>query len=419
MTVEIHIIGLAVTPGVKPDALAMQALNQAELVIGSARQLGMTKPYLQAGQKQQVLPKLDELVSLVKHYQKIAVLASGDPLYYGIARWFYQKFPSGQIHTYPAVSSIQAACHALGLALQDVDVISLHGRPLQKIRTKLRQNQTLVVLSDKHSTPQRLAQECIAAGFDQSNIWVCENLADEKQTVRKFRAGDLQGSNQAFEPLHISIIKTAGKGGVLPEFPGIPDHHFVTDGRVQGRGMLSKREVRLQVLSLMQTARDDVIWDIGAGCGGVAVELAYWNEHANVFAVEHHAARLQCLEENREKFGVVTNLNIIQGRAPQALTDLPNPDKVFIGGSDGELDSLLKQVWQKLPQYGVLLASAVTETTRQQLLSFVEAHQDDAEIETLQVAVSKGEMLAGQLLYRPKLPVSLFRFVKNTEGIKT
>ncbi len=409
---QVHIIGLPVSKGTALDKPALQALQQAQLVIGSKRQLALLASCLLPDQKQHELPKLSGLEALIKPYQHVAVLASGDPLYYGIGRWFYQHFPAQNIKTYPALSSIQAACHALGLSLQDVDVMSLHGRPLQTIRTRLKQNQTLLVLTDRHSTPQILAQECIAAGFDQSLIWVCENLGYEQQNITRYPVNTLQNKPMAFDPLHVSVIKTAGKGGVLPEFPGIPDHHFVTDGKKPGSGLLTKREVRLQILSLMQVANNDVVWDIGAGCGGVAVELAFWNARAQVYAVEHHAQRLRCIEANRKKFGVLMNLNVVAGRAPDVLADLPEANKVFIGGSDSELENLLNQTWQQLPVGGVLVASAVTETSKQSCLAFADNHLEDADMESVQIAVSKGDRLAGQMLYRPRLPVTLFKWVK-------
>jgi len=210
------------------------------------------------------------------------------------------------------------------------------------------------------------------------------------------------------------VIETCGTGGVLPEFPGIDDRSYITD-REDGRGMLTKRDVRLSILSLLRPGNKDVIWDIGAGCGGVAVELAYWNESTSVFAVEHHDERFKCLEANRDKFGVMSNLTTVQGRAPEALTELPAPDKVFIGGSGGSLPDLLELCWSKLPEQGLLVASAVTEQSKQQLLAFYYQRQaaGDSRSETLQVAVSHGTPLAGQLVYRPSLPVSLFKFSKG------
>jgi precorrin-6Y C5,15-methyltransferase (decarboxylating) len=218
------------------------------------------------------------------------------------------------------------------------------------------------------------------------------------------------------------VIEVKGKGLVLPSFPGIPNESFITDVANKNSiektsAMLTKREVRLAILSLIQANNADVIWDVGAGCGSVAVELAYWNKQVQVHAIEHHEARLACLEANRDRFGVVSQLNIIAGKAPEKLSGLPDPTKVFIGGSGGSLPEILMLAWQKLPIGGLLVASAVTEATKQYLFQFMNMRESaqDVELETLQVSVSKGSKLAGQLLYRPSLPVTLFKFMKLAE----
>jgi len=409
-----HIIGLGTTVPAELGSAALSALAGAQVVMGSKRQLATVEHLLKA-QRQQILPALDALRALADSLknQTIAVLASGDPLFYGIGGWFAQHYETDALAFYPAVSSIQAACHQLGLSLQDVDVLSLHGRPLDMIRRKLKANRHLVILTDQHSQPQILAKECLAAGFADSKFWVCENIDHDTQQTHVFLASDLIDSNQCFDPLHVTIIHIQGAGGVLPEFPGIPDERFVTDGK-QGSGMLSKREVRLAILSLLQPSSGEVGWDIGAGCGGVAVEWAYWNESSQIHAVEHHPDRLSCLQANRSRFGVVGNLHIVAGRGLAVLDQLPHPDKVFIGGSDGELEALLDLTWQRLSSNGVLLASAVTEQTKHRLIAFSEIC--GGQMETVQVAVSKGEHLAGQIIYRPQLPVTLFKFSKPHHG---
>ncbi|WP_020406270.1 precorrin-6y C5,15-methyltransferase (decarboxylating) subunit CbiE [Hahella ganghwensis] len=417
---SIHVIGLGVTETPELSQKALQALENADRVIGSARQLKVVETLLQQQQTLE-LPPLSELalylesaLSQESNRGHTVILASGDPLYYGIGRWLSRHIPPEQLFFYPAVSSIQAACHALGLSLQDVEVISLHGRPMERIRTVLKHRHTLVVLTDKYSTPQVLARECVAAGFEQSKLVVCESMGYENQRLSHFDASELAQSVQLFDPLHITVIETRGDGGVLPEFPGIPDDHFET-GTEPGKGMITKREVRLNILSLLQPSNDDVIWDIGAGCGSVAIELAYWNECCQVIAIEQHTERLKHLEKNRRRFGVVSNLSVQPGRAPEILEGLSHPNKVFIGGSDGRLPELLAQTWEMLPPGGVLVASAVTENTRHQFMTFLTQRNlaADAKPETCQIAVSKGGFLSDQLIYRPVLPVTLFRFIKR------
>lgn len=412
----IHVIGLGVAEKAQLSDAAQMALTKANIVIGSERQLETVQSFLQQQTeqpKQQILPKLTELKPLIESCvnQHIAVLASGDPLYYGIGRWFKQHFEPSALSFYPAISSIQGACHALGLSLQDVDVISLHGRPVEKIRRSIKANQTLVILTDKNSHPQVLAKECQAAGFEQSTLWVCEHLGYAQENIRQFQVNELLAKRDlVFDPLHVTVIKTGGQGGVLPEFPGIPDAHYST-GAEPGKGMITKREVRLAILSLLQPANDDVIWDIGAGCGGVAVELAYWNERVAVHAIEHNGERLEHLAINRERFGVVNNLHIIEGRAPEVLANLPKANKVFIGGSDGELDTLLREAWQQLPESGLLVASAVMDKTVEQLTQFAQTLASQ-QVESLEIAVKKGTLVANELQYQPKLPIKLFKFSK-------
>ncbi|MCV6588516.1 MAG: precorrin-6y C5,15-methyltransferase (decarboxylating) subunit CbiE [Marinobacterium sp.] len=418
---QIAVIGLGVAQQAQLSMAAQQALAASTRVIGSERQLATVADYL-TDQQQLVLPPLKALPALLASSTgAVAILASGDPLWYGIGRWLSKQFATDQLRFFPAVSSIQVACHQLGLSQQDVEVISLHGRPLASLRQKLRANQTLVVLTDAQSAPQYLARALSDAGFSQATVTVCEMLGYPQQQVRRFDIAQLCSMESAqidsFDPLHVSIIETgpAGPQSWLPQFPGIEDHHFVTD-RGPGKGMLTKREVRLQILSLLQPGNRELIWDIGAGCGSVAVELAYWAPQAKVLALEHHPDRFECLELNRERFGVVQNLEVREQRVTAALVDLlPQPQKIFIGGSDGELPELLQHCWQRLPPDGVLVASAVMERSRSQLLQFMaqlETQGQHVRCQTLQVAISRGETLAGQLCYKPALPVTLFQFTR-------
>ena len=151
-----------------------------------------------------------------------------------------------------------------------------------------------------------------------------------------------------FDALHVSVITTRASVKVVHEFPGISDHAFYTDGQ-NGKGMITKREVRLNILSLMQPSNGDIIWDVGAGCGSVAIELCYWNDKIQVHAIEHHAERIECLQKNKNHFGVVSNLHLVPSRAPQAFEGLPSPNKVFIGGSDGELSVAVSYTHLTLP----------------------------------------------------------------------
>ena len=414
----IDIIGLGVSARAQLSEQALTALKHADIVFGSERQLATVK-HLLSEQKTQYLPKLSQLQSSLKDYdtQSVVVLASGDPLFYGIGRWFSRHYgtrdsAAKKLRFHPAVSSLQAACHYLGLSLQDTEVVSLHGRPLQNIRSVLKQNQNYIVLTDQHSQPKHLAQECQLSGFENSTFWVCENLGYPQQQVRQFNVEQLLKNEFNFEALHVTVIFSRGSGGIRPEFPGIADEDFITDTDKRGKGLLTKREVRLAILSLLQPQAEDIAWDIGAGCGGVSIEWALWNKKGQVYAIEHHEKRLVCLQANQERFGVQQNLIITKGRAPETLTTLADPSVVFIGGSDGALTDILSVCWERLKPGGRLVASAITENSKQCLQQFSASHPN-SDVQTTQISISRGEQLAGQLVYRPALPVTLFKLTKN------
>lgn len=430
----IHVIGLGVNQVAHLDDAAqavLASLSVNDVVLGAPRQHETITHYSHLARRED-LPKLSMLKDAFAAWQsdgaeQVVVLASGDPLYYGIGAWLMRTFSLESLRFYPNVSSIQMACHRLGLSLQDVQVVSLHGRPLVSLRRHLQSNKTLVLLTDQYSQPKHIAEECIKAGLDQSEITVCEALGYAQEKVRTFVAESLMETALECYPLNVIVVKTSQQASLYPSAVGIPDTSFVTD-KGDGKGMITKREVRLAILSYMNIEQGDTVWDIGAGCGGVSVEMAYWHPRSQIIAIEHHPDRLACLTANQARFGVVQNLSIIAGRAPDALVDLlahnnaPKqgqstlPNKVFIGGSDGELNALMVQVWELLPVGGSLMVSAVTEETKYQVMQFAKQRDDaqDADEQSLQVSVAKGERLAGQRLFRPSLPVMLYHFRKMT-----
>jgi precorrin-6B C5,15-methyltransferase / cobalt-precorrin-6B C5,C15-methyltransferase len=406
---------------------AQKSLKQADVVIGSMRQLELAKrSFVDLNAEFIELPKFKDLKNLIEsllaHKKKIAILASGDPLYFGIGRWFNNNFSAFEPQFFPGVSSIQAACHALGLSQQDCKVISLHGRALATLKRHLKPFETLVILTDKYSQPQHLAQTLSDCGFD-GKIHVCEQLGFDAEKISSFSSNELIANDQGFNDLHVTVIELdAGKNSYLPFVAGIEDTSFITgfdeqgNAQLTGKGLITKKEVRLNILNLMQPVKNDVIWDIGAGCGGVAVELANACENAEVIAIEHHPQRLSCLQANSERFGVVNNLSIVEGRAPECFVDVANhknkPNKIFIGGSDGELDSMFAQLIELIPQGGVIAASAVTEHSKMKFLQLADTYSKTLVCTTSQLMVSQGDTLAGQLIYRANLSVNLYQFIK-------
>ncbi len=403
----IHVIGLGIQQDQNLCAAARAALAQAEVVIGGARHLSWF-PELQAATYSYPSPMEGLWALLQAHADKrIVLLASGDPLCYGIGALLLKHLEPERLVFYPNVSSIQAAFARIKRSWQQAQIISLHGRSLQSLRAVLRANQLYALLTDRTSHPVAIAGLLTTVGFKDSRLWIAEELGTSQERVRRFQADELANSQFVFSSLNVVIVETRGPGGLLPEFPGIPDEYFLT-GEASGKGMLSKREVRLNILSLLASRAGEIGWDIGAGCGGVAVEWARWNPQGAVYAIECHGQRLQYLKANQERFGVLNNLHIVAGYAPEILTRLPNPDKVFIGGSQGNLIALLEAAWRRLPSRGRLVASAVTEDSRMELYRFV----GEQPAQWTEISVAREDRLADQRVFRPQLPVLLMQLDK-------
>lgn len=417
----IHILGIGAEQPTELGSNVTQDLLNADIIIGSERHLrgiATLKVTAKCIEYPSPISQLQQLLD--KNQQRnIVLLASGDPLFYGIGSYLLRLVGHRHLRFSPALSSIQLTFNKLGLSWQQAQVVSLHGRPLHRIRSVLGNRRLYAFLTDGNSSPRHIAQELKRARFDNSVIWVCEALGSQQEKVSCFTVSELlapECSDIIFNPLHVTVVKTLGEAGALPEFPGIDDTLFTT-GEQPGKGMISKREVRLTALSMLQPQAQDIGWDVGAGCGGLAVEWARWNPLGQLHAIEQHPQRVQYLRCNREQFGVDANLKVIEGCAPLALHSLPTPDAVFIGGSDGRLAEILEYCWQQLKPGGRLVASAVTEQSRASLLAFASSSlMKTIENKWSQVQISRGETLGNQLLLRPKAPVLLMLCQKPRES---
>ncbi len=430
---RIAVIGTGTAGDTRLSDAAIDALQQASRIIGSTHQFAAVESYLQdSTAERHAYPRpLSGLKALLSEQsaapnntehpeQRLVVLASGDPLYFGIGAWLGRNLGVDRLQFFPNISSVQSAFARVGLPWQDAQVVSLHGRPLISLRARLQNHRRYALLTDDNSRPAHIAAELVQQGFNASRLWVCEDLGGPNEQISAYSARGLAAATKPFHPLNVVLVETDGRGGYLPEFPGIRDADFIT-GSEPGKGMLSKREVRLNILALLAPQAGETGWDVGAGCGGVAVEWARWNRLGKVYAIEYHPDRLPHLQANRERFGVTPNLTVVAGMAPAAFTGLPDPDTVFVGGSSGDLAAILQQCWERLRPGGRLVCAAVTEDTRVSLHQFAaqlrneSRHPDHAgnDPEWVEIAVSRGEKLGARLVLRPQMPVLLVRFDKG------
>ena len=398
---------------VLPDA-AMEEIRKADLVLGAKRHLKEVA-HIETDAEQCRFPSpfsaLREILETNQH-RRIIVLASGDALLYGIGTWLTRLVGRKHLVFYPNISSIQYCFHAIGLPWQQAEIVSVHGRPLKTLRRHIRHNHLIAVITDDQSRPGRIARELCRQGYDGSMMWVCEAMGRAEQQIQSGTAAALSRSNRSFHPLNVCIILQKRNREMtqpsLPGFPGIPDHLFAT-GSKPGYGMISKRETRLTILSLMQPESGEIAWDIGAGCGSVSVEWARWNHTGQIYAIEQSSARMDRIIENNERFGTIRNLTPIQGTAPECCAALPDPDSVFIGGSGG-LAAMLAYAWGRLKPGGKLVASAVTDQSQAALAAFC---RDKPAREWITLAVEKN--LPNLLETRSLAPVTIAKCIRPVE----
>ncbi|MCM5703650.1 precorrin-6y C5,15-methyltransferase (decarboxylating) subunit CbiE [Larsenimonas salina] len=426
MTLYVVSLGIE-SPAVLPTR-AVRWLAEADHLIGSARQQAMIHPYETRAQRHALPRPLDELGPMLSYLEgTLVLLASGDARFFGIANTLSRRWPALSFESSPNVSSIQYLAHHLGVDLAASRTISLHGRPLEALTPHLVSNNTLMLLTDAANTPQAIATHLVRHGFEHSVCTVGERLGYPEETVRRFdTASALASEETPFDGLNVVCvtlapkIRTEPQAAPLDDTPPwvLPDDQFATDSPTPGRGLLTKADMRLQVLALLAPRPNDIGWDIGAGCGGVSIDWARQLESGCVHAFEHHPGRWEALSINRDRFGVSSRLALhCETASSETLAALPPPDAVFIGGSDGHLDALLPWLWQTLRPGGRLVIATVLEGSRAEVLSFETSHGLDGQWR--QLGISRGEWLAGQRLLRPALPVTLVCFHKPNATDRT
>lgn len=355
----IYVIGIGEdgAGGLTPDSLSK--VNNSEVLLGGERQLNFFSGYkgerivLQGGLKP-FTAKLEE----VWRQRRTVVLASGDPLFFGIAGYLVRKFGPEHVEVIPHYSCVQLAFARLGDSWQDAELISLHGRPIQGLAQRIDGRHKIALLTDEHNTPAVIAAYLREFGMTEYEAFVCERLGGAGELCRFWTLEEMEQS--AFAALNVVILRTRPDADApLRRGFAYPDGAF--HQRKPEKGLITKREVRALVLSELNLSEDAVVWDIGSGSGAVAAECARIARLGTVFALEKGAENLPNMEANRRKFRA--DFRIIHTKAPQGLEELPDPDAVFIGGSGGELAEIIAFSAARLRPEGRIVVAAITVET--------------------------------------------------------
>ncbi|MCZ8516349.1 precorrin-6y C5,15-methyltransferase (decarboxylating) subunit CbiE [Paenibacillus filicis] len=365
-----------------PGGLSGEAaswIGQCEVLVGGERQLAFYPDF--AGETWTLKGGLSELTGrLAAETRRTAVLASGDPLFYGIGVTLSRRLP-GKVEIVPAVSSLQLAFARAGEGWHDAYTASVHGRSMLGLAQRIDGRAKVALLTDERNSPDAIARYLIEYGMTEYRAFVGENLGGPKEKTGWYSLAEMAESS--FSPLNVVLLIREGES---PKWPmGIDDEEFAQ--RKPDRGLITKKEIRVLSLAKLGLREDSVVWDIGAGSGSVAVEAARIAREGAVYAIEKNEPDLELIRSNMRKFR--TDFTLVAGRAPAGLDAFADPDAVFIGGSGGELRELLGVCCSRLKQRGTLVMNAATIENLSEAQSALKELGMETDILLAQVSRSK------------------------------
>jgi precorrin-6Y C5,15-methyltransferase (decarboxylating) len=397
-TITVVGIGADGWHGLSPGA--REALAAAEVVLGSERQLTLL-PESAARRvtwPSPMLPAVEAL--LVEHAdQRVCVLASGDPMLFGIGGTLARRVGPDVFRVVPHSSSVSLACARLGWPVEDVEVVSLVGRPVESLLVL--PNRRMMVLSAGAATPAQVAELLRTRGFGPTPMTVLSQLGGP---------GELRHDGTAatwatpVDGLNVIALDPRLAPGVSPlgRVAGLPDDAFDHDGQ------LTKREVRAVTLAALAPLPGQLLWDVGSGSGSVAIEWMRTHPSCGAVAVESRAERADRITRNAQALAV-PGLVVVHGRAPDALADLPRPDAVFVGGGVSA-DGVLAACWAALSSGGRLVANAVTLESEAVLTRW----QASVGGTLTRIEVSRAAPVGGFTGWKPMMPVTQWEVAKTS-----
>jgi precorrin-6B C5,15-methyltransferase / cobalt-precorrin-6B C5,C15-methyltransferase len=401
LTIEkwLSVIGIGEAGLVEVSQLGRGFIDRAALVVGGKRHLAMLDD---SNQTRMVWtsPIETAIESILKNRgNSVCVLASGDPLCYGIGSTLLKYVSIDEMTIIPAPSTFSLARARLGWSFTEVETLSLCGRAPDFLAAILAPGSKLLILSAGADTPQIVADLLVRRGYGDSRMTVLEHLGGRERVITDIAR---TWSKSDVAALNIIAIECRVDASATPlnRLPGLPESAYHHDGQ------LTKREVRAMTLAALAPMPGELLWDVGAGCGSIGIEWLRSHPRCNAIAIEQHAHRLQFIADNMTALGT-PHLQLVQGKAPAALADLPTPDAIFIGGGV-TAPGLLDTCWTALRSGGRLVANAVTVESELQLLQW---HQQVGG-ELSRIAIQRTQPVGGFLGWKPLIPVTQLIAVK-------
>lgn len=397
MSEPCHIIGVLDNGAAGLGAGNLALIREADLLIGAARTLALfadeAGPHCEQRDLAGALTRVPDWISkALVDGRRVVVLATGDPLCFGIGNYLLKKLGRDQCRVLPNVSTAQLASSRLGWPFAEVTVRSVHSRDagewhdqagpqhgLGALLQDCRRFSRLAVFTSPENTPDRIARMLLAEGLGDCRLHVVEHLLMADECIHE-QLSVRDAAAMSFADPNILLIENPQ---LAPQLFGLADDDYAQ--RKPGKGLITRQEVRAVSLAALGLSRDAVVWDLGAGSGSVGLEAARLCAGGQVFAMEKNEADLDIIRENRRRLGVA-NYTLVHGKAPAGLNDWPDPDAVFIGGSGGELAGLIGLCLQRLRQGGCLVLNLVTLENLQLAMTTLKSLEVEVQLSQLQLS---------------------------------
>jgi len=394
MSKRILIVGVGGDGPVGLSAKIQARIAAADQLWGGKRVLGLWQDF--EGEKRPLSNIPDMISALTQRGEtQVVILASGDPGFYGIAGTLLRHFEPNELEIVPHVGSLQQAFARCGLVWQDAVLTSVHGRSLAELLGLAKRAPKIGVLTDHKHTPTKIAETMLAAGLPDCRAIVAENVGLAEERIVDTRLALLSG--QSFAQLNVLLLVQDPDWQPAPAFAPRPEAAYA-----HRRGLITKQDVRALSLARLALRETDVVWDVGAGSGAVSVEMAELAWRGQVFAVEHDVENLGYIRQNVARYGTL-NVEVVAGRAPQMLRDLPAPDAVFIGGTGGAMRKILTLIdGVKRPFCRIVVNVATLENLSSALETMRKLgwHAD-----VTQAAISQSKPIGGMIRLVPLNPI--------------
>jgi precorrin-6B C5,15-methyltransferase / cobalt-precorrin-6B C5,C15-methyltransferase len=381
-------------------AAAKEALAAAAVVVGSTRTLAMLPPSAaQRTEWPQPFSKVVEQISNLRGNRTV-ILATGDPMNYGVARKILTFVGKSEVLIIPHLSAFSMAAAHLGWSLPDCDCFTIHGRPAENVEVFIQPEARLLVLSEDETSIAEVCRRLLARGFGRSRITVLENLGGDRECATTFTAAEMPVRD--WSPLNtLAIHCVAGpQAKIWSRVAGLPDDAFQHDGKI------TKREVRAATLAALAPCPDQLLWDVGAGSGSIGIEWMRGTRGCEAIAIEPDAGRRALIAANAGQLGT-PRLKIVAGAAPEALQGLPTPHAIFIGGGI-DSEGVFAAAWAALLSGGHLVANTVTLEGDRQLITLQEHFGGDLVRMDVSTLTRVGDLRA----LRPRMSVLQWRVRK-------